>query len=144
KRKRYKEYRFESPSSSVELPFPSSAFDIVIASHVLEHVVEDRRFLDEMVRVLRPGGHLILIVPLDATTERLLTEEELINPDFINKNHFHVRNYNLASLRSRCVATKETRIVFQESDAVAWDWKQSFEDSRRRLLSYGLSGRIMN
>src|SRR5262249_24103199 len=119
-RKRYKEFLFEAPRSSVELPFPSGDFNIVIASHILEHVVEDQKFLKEMIRVLKPGGHLILIMPLDARTDDPLSEEELINPDFISKNHFHVRNYNFASLTARCTSLEDAELAFGEADACVW------------------------
>ncbi len=47
------------------LAFADASFDIVICSHVLEHVPEDRRALAEMARVLRPGGRAVIMVPLD-------------------------------------------------------------------------------
>ncbi len=42
------------------LPFPDSAADVAFSSNVLEHVPEPGRFLDEMVRVTRPGGIIYL------------------------------------------------------------------------------------
>ncbi len=44
-------------------PVPSSAFDGLLCSQVLEHVSEPQRALCEMSRVLRPGGTLVLSVP---------------------------------------------------------------------------------
>lgn len=46
-----------------DLPFPDRSFDRVIASEVLEHVVEDRRAMAELARVLRPGGTMAVTVP---------------------------------------------------------------------------------
>ena len=45
------------------LPFPDSAFDCIIASEILEHLRDDDRALDEIGRVLRPGGKLAVSVP---------------------------------------------------------------------------------
>ncbi len=42
------------------LPVPSGAVDLVVSSNVLEHVPEPFAVVDEMARVLRPGGHLWL------------------------------------------------------------------------------------
>ncbi|WP_168174218.1 class I SAM-dependent methyltransferase [Rhodanobacter sp. C06] len=39
------------------------SFDFLIANHVLEHVADDRRALQEVYRVLKPGGHAILQTP---------------------------------------------------------------------------------
>ncbi len=46
------------------LPFQNESFDLVYASHVLEHVQEDRQALAEIRRVLRPSGIAILPVPV--------------------------------------------------------------------------------
>jgi SAM-dependent methyltransferase len=45
------------------MPFETSAFDSVLCNQVLEHVFSPREFLDELHRVMRPGGSLILTVP---------------------------------------------------------------------------------
>jgi SAM-dependent methyltransferase len=45
------------------LPFPDGAFDIVIASEILEHIPDDEAAIAEVVRVLRPGGRLVVTVP---------------------------------------------------------------------------------
>jgi SAM-dependent methyltransferase len=42
------------------LPFPDGAFDLVLCSHVLEHVPDDARAMRELRRVLRPGGRAVL------------------------------------------------------------------------------------
>jgi SAM-dependent methyltransferase len=45
------------------LPFPDGAFDVVIASEILEHIPRDADAIAEAVRVLRPGGRLAVTVP---------------------------------------------------------------------------------
>jgi SAM-dependent methyltransferase len=45
------------------LPYPSDWFDLALSHEVLEHVQDDRQALAEIVRVLRPGGRLVLFVP---------------------------------------------------------------------------------
>ncbi|MEY4575711.1 MAG: hypothetical protein RL701_414 [Pseudomonadota bacterium] len=49
--------------SAEDLPFDDQSFDVVISTQVLEHVQEPRVALHEAVRVLRPGGRLLLTVP---------------------------------------------------------------------------------
>ncbi len=48
------------------LPFANGAFDAVISSHVLEHIENDSPAIEELGRVLRPGGKAIIMVPYDA------------------------------------------------------------------------------
>jgi len=50
-------------ASLMELPFPEGAFDAVICSEVIEHIPRDSIDLGDMVRVLAPGGTLVLGTP---------------------------------------------------------------------------------
>lgn len=45
------------------LPFAGEQFDLVLSHEVLEHVGDDRACIREIVRVLKPGGRLVLFVP---------------------------------------------------------------------------------
>lgn len=53
-------------------PFEDDSFDVIICSHVLEHIVEDTQAMAQIYRVLRPGGTALLQIPmydLDETFE---------------------------------------------------------------------------
>lgn len=45
------------------LPFASAEFDLILSHEVLEHVDDDRQALQEIGRVLRPGGRAVIFVP---------------------------------------------------------------------------------
>ena len=49
--------------SATELPFADGTFDVVSAFDVVEHCADDARAVSELVRVLAPGGRLLLSVP---------------------------------------------------------------------------------
>lgn len=51
------------PDPRAGLPFDSETFELVFAKDVLEHVTEPVRFLQDAVRVLRPGGAIFLCTP---------------------------------------------------------------------------------
>ena len=52
-------------ADGLRLPFKSAVFDVVFAIEVIEHVPDERRLINEAVRVLRPRGRLILTTPND-------------------------------------------------------------------------------
>lgn len=51
-------------SAAEALPFPDGRFDLVISSNVIEHLNDRPRGLEEVRRVLRPGGYAAHIVPI--------------------------------------------------------------------------------
>jgi len=53
------EYQKEDVSG---LSFPSNSFDLVIADVVIQHIENDQRAVNEMIRVLKPGGRVIITV----------------------------------------------------------------------------------
>ena len=59
----------------VSMPYPDASFDLVLCSHVLEHVPDDRRAIGELYRVLRPGRSAIVVVPV-----RTEQTEEFLDP----------------------------------------------------------------
>jgi SAM-dependent methyltransferase len=50
-------------STAELLPFADRSFDTVLATEVLEHVTDHEATLDEIVRVLAPGGRVVVTVP---------------------------------------------------------------------------------
>jgi dolichol-phosphate mannosyltransferase len=53
--------------SAFALPFKDATFDCVISSQVIEHIPYDEALFSEIVRVLQPGGELIIGTPDYAT-----------------------------------------------------------------------------
>lgn len=45
------------------LPFPDGAFDVVVSDSTIEHLFFYRQALTECVRVIRPGGRFIILLP---------------------------------------------------------------------------------
>ncbi|HEX9554607.1 MAG TPA: class I SAM-dependent methyltransferase, partial [Streptosporangiaceae bacterium] len=48
---------------ATRIPFPDGSFDKVIAAEVLEHLPADQSAMNEIARVLRPGGMAAVTVP---------------------------------------------------------------------------------
>jgi SAM-dependent methyltransferase len=65
--------------SITEACFSLNAFDLVICSHVLEHVSADRQAIAELFRVTKPGGVALIPVPVAWNCE-MTDEREELNP----------------------------------------------------------------
>ena len=57
-----------------------NTFDFVHSSHCLEHMVDPRRALDNWIRILKPGGHLVCMVPDEDLYEQQIFPSTF-NPD---------------------------------------------------------------
>jgi SAM-dependent methyltransferase len=76
------------------LPFASESFDRVICSEVLEHVPDDTRAIQEVVRVLKPGKTMAVSVPR-FYPERICWA---LSPDYAREDGGHVRIYRKRDL----------------------------------------------
>ena len=84
---------------ALRLPFPDDTFDRVIASEVLEHVSDDQLALDEVFRVLKPGGTLAATVPSWLPEKVCWALSDEYHAPFVEGGH--VRIYTEARLRAR-------------------------------------------
>lgn len=50
------------------IPFEKKTFDLILCSHVLEHVTDDRKALKELLRILKPDGTALIIIPVERET----------------------------------------------------------------------------
>lgn len=73
------------------LPFPDESQDGIYTSHCLEHIGDYKNAIREWYRVLKSGGHLVIVVPHQYLFERRLKLPSLSNSD-------HKRFYTPASL----------------------------------------------
>lgn len=65
--------------SITDLPFSNNCYDLVCAFDVIEHVEDDAKAVEEMMRVCKPGGHIAITVPAYAF---LWGEHDVINQHF--------------------------------------------------------------
>ena len=65
---KYCQRGFDGRACDIEsgLDYPDAAFDVVFCSEVIEHMTSPERLVDEMTRVLKPGGLLVLSTPNSA------------------------------------------------------------------------------
>ncbi len=76
------------------LPFEDNFFDLVVCAEVLEHISEDQSAAREIIRVLKPGHHLVVSVPR-FWPERICWA---LSSEYANTDNGHIRIYRKKNL----------------------------------------------
>jgi len=91
----------ESPIADVKadicnLPFQDNSFDVIFCNHVLEHIPNDTKAMQELFRVLKKGGFGIFQIPQDISREKTFEDASItdkIERTKIFGQYDHVRVY---------------------------------------------------
>ncbi len=78
------------------LPFKDNTYDVILCNHVLEHIPDDTKAMQELFRVLRKGGMAILQIPQDLNREKTFSDDTIIDQkerSIIFGQYDHVRVY---------------------------------------------------
>jgi SAM-dependent methyltransferase len=79
-----------------DLPFNDNSYDIILCNHVLEHIPDDTKAMQELYRVLKPGGMGIFQIPQDLKRETTFEDNSITDPKeraSIFGQYDHVRVY---------------------------------------------------
>ncbi|TCP70690.1 class I SAM-dependent methyltransferase [Baia soyae] len=66
---------------ATNLYFGDQAFDVVLCSHILENIPDDRKAMREFYRVMKVGGWGIMQVPLATNVETSFEDEQVVTPE---------------------------------------------------------------
>ena len=102
------------------LPFSDGQFDGVVTRLALHHFANPQRALDEMFRVLRPGGAAVIV---DLVSSEGAAESELQNAVEQLRDPSHVRMLSPSELDA-CLTKSGFRIL----DRSTWDKDRDFEE----------------
>ncbi|MEQ6123627.1 methyltransferase domain-containing protein [Pseudotenacibaculum sp. MALMAid0570] len=78
------------------LPFEDDSFDVIFCNHVLEHIPDDTKAMQELFRVLKKGGMGIFQIPQDLNRETTFEDDSITDPKERAKifgQYDHVRVY---------------------------------------------------
>src|SRR3954454_12366934 len=84
---------------ATRLPFADGTFDRIIASEVMEHIPDDLAALDELTRVLRPGGTMAITIPAWLPEKICWALSDEYHGPFVDGGH--VRIYTEQDLRTK-------------------------------------------
>ena len=79
-----------------DLPFEDDTYDTIFCNHVLEHIPNDKKAMQELYRILKPGGMAILQVPQELDREKTFEDATVTDPKErarIFGQYDHVRVY---------------------------------------------------
>ncbi len=91
----------ESPIADVKadickLPFEDNSYDIILCNHVLEHIPDDTKAMQELYRVLKPGGYGVFQIPQDLSRKQTFEDDSITDKKERAKifgQYDHVRVY---------------------------------------------------
>ncbi|MDD7886650.1 class I SAM-dependent methyltransferase [Flavivirga sp. 57AJ16] len=78
------------------LPFEDNSYDTILCNHVLEHIPDDTKAMQELYRVLKPNGMAILQIPQDLSREKTFEDNTITDKKERAKifgQYDHVRVY---------------------------------------------------
>ncbi|MEO6721257.1 MAG: class I SAM-dependent methyltransferase [Ferruginibacter sp.] len=111
--------------------YRDNKFDLFICSHVLEHVMDDKKAMQELLRVLKPGGAGIAMVPIVLPLKEIDEDSSITDPEQRWKRfgqNDHVRLYSKQGYIERLRATGFTVREYTVKDF-----------SSKTFLLYGIS-----
>ena len=80
------------------LPFADDEYDVIFCNHVLEHIPDDTAAMQELYRVLKPGGYAVLQIPQDYNREHTFEDATITDPKeraAIFGQYDHLRVYGM-------------------------------------------------
>jgi SAM-dependent methyltransferase len=95
---RYSYYAKPMKIDLTSIEFANNSFDIIICNHVLEHIPDDRKAMQEILRVLKPSGFAMLQVPVSLKLKETFEDWTITTPEDRLKNFGqkdHVRVYSM-------------------------------------------------
>lgn len=115
------------------LPFEDNSYDVIFCNHVLEHIPDDTKAMQELYRILKVGGMGIFQIPQDLNRETTFEDNNITDKKErarIFGQYDHVRIYG------RDYFNKLRRIGFKV-DEVAYTSNLSNEDITKYCLAKG-------
>lgn len=104
------------------LPFADNTFDYVVSFQVIEHIRNDRAFVAEVLRVLKPGGKFIVSTPN--------------KPMSLTRNPWHVREYTASEFGALLAAFSDVVARGVEGNERVWEYYTKNSESVSRIMRF--------
>ena len=123
-----------SMSKLEELPYRDEFFDAVVSCDVIEHVLKLDCAVEQLIRILKPGGKLIVRVPNEENLESYLSNFQS------QYSYIHVRHFSYQSLR--LYMEKCHKLEYIDHKLICYQFKNfsqlkyTFPESKSNLKSH--------
>lgn len=103
----------------------SDSFDSIVSFQVIEHIENDRLFLEEIYRVLKPGGVAVISTPNIRHT--------------LSRNPWHVREYTVDQLKSLCEKVFDSVVCKGiGGNTKVWDYHEANRISVNKIMRFDI------
>lgn len=106
------------------LPFADDSFDCVVSFQVIEHIKRDRAFVEEVRRVLKPGGRFIVSTPN--------------RPMSLTRNPWHVREYNAKQFGELLASFSKVEARGVAGNEMVWAYYEKNRESVNRIMRFDI------
>jgi SAM-dependent methyltransferase len=120
------------------LPFEDNGYDLILCNHVLEHIPDDTKAMQELYRVLKPGGMGIFQIPQDLSRATTFADDTIVDQKERAKifgQYDHVRVYGrdyfdkLRSIGFKVVEEDYTNKIAPETNR-AWGKRLDMDEKQ--------------
>src|SRR5690606_36787998 len=98
--------------------FRFNQYDVILCNHVLEHIPDDQKAMQELYRVMKPGGWGVFQIPLDMERSTTFQDDRITDPKEraeIFGQYDHVRVYGMDYFdKLRSVGFEVEELEFQK------------------------------
>lgn len=106
------------------LPFADEEFDCVVSFQVIEHIKHDRAFVEEVRRVLKPGGRFIVSTPN--------------RPMSLTRNPWHIREYTPEEFSRLLGDFSKVEALGVKGNERVWRYYEKNRESVHRIMRFDI------
>ena len=113
-----------------EIHYPNDYFDYIICSHVLGHVTNEQKAIEEIYRVLKPSGRALIMTLIDKTKEKTFEDTSITTPKerlkyYSEQDLVRLHGLDFAQRLSHCFKVEEI------------DYRKHFDKDVQKRFSLG-------
>jgi len=115
-------------SDASALPFPENHFDLITGHSFLYMVKNKKAVIQELARVLKPGGHIAFLEPgtsINAVGRSALLKDNIRNPKPFTRLQTKLLLIRIYSTRKGLVTPSHIHSIFDEAGLSDFIWKEA-------------------